>query len=367
MAVGAAALVLILSVYNGFDRLIEENISDLTPDILIRPAEGKYFVPEGEAFDAILEDGRIGTVCSILEENVFLSYDGKQGVAKAKGVDEVYEQESALAEHVTEGEFTLRSGELKQAAVGAGLAYELGIHTSFLALLEVYYPQKNASISLTRAVSSLNGIKVKPSSLFSISTDIDNSLVILPIESMRGLLGLEDEISAVEIRLRDGINPARMTRELQKSLGPEFDVLDRYRQNTSLYRMMRYEKLAIFMILIFVVIIIAFNIFGSLSMLIIEKKEDMESLRAMGASDRLVRRIFVYEGWLVSLVGLAAGLLVGIILALVQQRFGIIKMPGGFLLQAYPVVLKVGDVILTAAGVALIGLLISLLAARKQD
>ena len=188
--------------------------------------------------------------------------------------------------------------------------------------------------------------------------------MILPIEKMRELLEYDDEVSAVEIRLIDGADSKelkKLQKEISGMLGPDFKVKDRFQQNESLYKMMRYEKAAIFMILIFIIIIIAFNIFGSLSMLIIEKRGDIETLRSLGAHDKLIRRIFVLEGWMISLTGLAAGLVLGIGFALLQQQFGFIKMPGQFIVQAYPVILSWTDIILTIAGVATIGYLIALL------
>jgi ABC-type lipoprotein release transport system permease subunit len=142
-------------------------------------------------------------------------------------------------------------------------------------------------------------------------------------------------------------------------MGDSFVIQDRYMQDEALYKMMRYEKAAIFLILIFIVIIIALNIFGSLSMLIIEKEEDMATLRAMGADDRLIRRIFVLEGWLISLLGMAVGVVAGVALTLLQQHFGLVKMPGNYIVDAYPVILKPGDVLISAFGVALIGLAVA--------
>ena len=153
----------------------------------------------------------------------------------------------------------------------------------------------------------------------------------------------------------------KLQERISERLGPEFKVKDRYQQNESLYKMMRYEKVATYMILIFVIIIIAFNIFGSLTMLIIEKESDIRTLRSLGAQDRLIRRIFVLEGWLISLTGLAAGLGIGILFSLLQQHFGFIKMPGHFVVQAYPIVLSWSDIVLTIAGVSVIGYLIALL------
>ena len=366
MAIGTAALILILSIYNGFDRIIRDNLSDLSPDIQVTPVHGKYFVPEGPAFDALLEDARIVQVCSVLEEEVFAAYDGRQELARAKGVDAVYEQESRLAAHVVEGTFALHRGDRPQAAVGEALARKLGIRPRFLEPLTLYYPRRGARIPLAGPAASLGSVKLQPACLVSISATEDEQLLVVPLEQMRSLLGLEREVSALELRTAAPAD-RRLVRELGELLGPEYLVRDRYRQNPAVYKMMRYEKLAIYLILLFVVIIVATNIFGSLSMLSIAKREDMQTLRALGANETLVRRIFVFEGWLVSLLGLAAGLVLGVGLALLQQHFGIVKMPGGYLLQAYPVVLQPWDVVWTALGVGAIGALISLLAAPPSS
>ena len=364
MAIGTAALILILSIYNGFDRVIRDNISDLAPDVLVTAAHGKYFIPEGPAFDALLDDPRITQVSSVLEEEVFLSYDGRQELAQAKGVDAVYEEETRLADHVVEGAFALHAGELPQAAVGVGLAVKLGIRPRFTEPLTLYFPRRGARIPLAGPASALSSIKLHPGCLLSISATEDEQLVLLPIGQMRTLLGLQEEVSGIELRL-DRPADKRLLRELQELLGPEFLVRDRVQQQPALYKMMRYEKLAIYLILLFVVLIIATNILGSLSMLSIAKRDDMETLRALGATDRLVRRIFVWEGWLVSIVGLLAGLLIGVALAWIQQRFGIVKMPGGFALQAYPVVLQAGDLLWTTLGVSAVGFLVALFAATR--
>ena len=207
-------------------------------------------------------------------------------------------------------------------------------------------------------------------SILSVNADTDEELLILPIETLSSLLGCADEeVSAVELRFAEGLSKAER-RKFQKSisglLGPEFQVQDRYRQHQALYRMILAEKAAIWAILAFVVLIVALNIFGSLSMLMIEKQEDADTLKALGASDSLVRRVFVLEGWLVSLLGMAVGLVLGVALAWLQQRFGFVKMPGSFIVDAYPVVLKWGDVLLTAVSVSIIGLLVALAPAKRK-
>ena len=366
MAIGAAALILILSVYNGFDRIIESNLSDLDPDILVTSADGRRFIPDAGLVERLESDGRISSVCRVLEENVLLVYGDKQGIALAKGVDSLYEQVSPLASHLTAGEFSLHFGDVPQAAVGVSLAHEMGISPSFLDKLALCYPRRGAGIPLAGLSSSLGSVSVKPSCLFSINSQTDAGTVIVPIETMRRLLDEPEAVSGLELRTAA---PAgrKLFRELESDLGPEYRLLDRRMQRPAIYKMMSYEKLAIYSILIFVVLIVAFNIFGSLSMLKIEKSGDMQTLRAMGADRKFTRRIFVYEGWLVSLAGLAAGLLTGVGAALVQQHFGVVKMPRGFMISAYPCVLEFGDVLLTAAGVALIGFLISLLAASGRE
>lgn len=364
MAIGTAALIIIMSVYNGFDSLVRSMMSNVEPDLLITPATGKVFVPEGEGFDWIYDQPSVKNMCCILQEQVFISYDGQQGLATAKGVDWIYEEESPLRDHIIEGTFTLHRGDIPLASIGASLAYEMGINPRFVSGIEIYFPSRTRRLSPTDPFSSIEAIKVWPSSTFSINSDVDQSLMILPIEQMRELLEYENEVSAIEIRLADGYGNEELKRlqeEIERRLGPGFKVKDRFQQNESLYKMMKYEKAAIYMILIFVIIIIAFNIFGSLSMLIIEKRPDIETFRSLGAQEKLIRRIFVLEGWMISLTGLAAGLVIGIGFTLIQQHLGIIKMPGQFLVQAYPVILSWKDIVLTVAGVAVIGYLISLL------
>lgn len=369
MAIGTAALIIILSIYNGFDELVKSTLSNVEPDILITPAKGKVFIPEGEAFDRIKANPMIGEYDLILQENVFVDYDGHQGIAKAKGVDSAFEAESPLAEHITNGEFSLHKGQLPQMVVGAGLAYKMGMNPAFLASAELYFPIRDRNFSLANPAASIETVRMRPSGIFSVNQQIYDDLMIVPIEEMRKLLGYEEEVSGVEIRLAEGSTAKDIRsaiKHIQKELGPEFKVLDRFRQNPSLYKMMRYEKAAIYLILIFVIIIIALNIFGSITMLIIEKKDDIETYRSLGATDQMLRRTFTLEGWLISLLGLAAGLVIGIGFSLAQQNFGFIKMPGSFLVNAYPVILQWQDVLATIAGVALIGYIIALLPVRRN-
>ena len=364
MAIGTAALVIIMSIYNGFDSLIKTMMSKVEADLVIVPAHGKTFVPEGEVYDWIYEQEEVKNMCCVLQEQVFISYDGKQSLCQAKGVDWVFEDETPLKDYIRDGEFRLHKGDIPMASIGSGLAWEMGINPRFLSPIELYFPSRTRKISLSNPAASIESIKVWPSSIFSISQDVDSDLLILPIEKMRELLEYEDEVSAVEIRVVESAGDDRiksLQKEISARIGSDFRVKNRFQQNESLYKMMKYEKAAIYMILIFIIIIIAFNIIGSLSMLIIEKKEDIGTLRSMGATEATIRKIFSLEGWMISLSGLAVGLIFGIGFSLAQQHWGFIKMPGSFIVQAYPIILSWSDILLTIVGVAVIGYITALI------
>ena len=364
MAVGTAALVVILSVFNGFNSLVSSSLETSDPDLVVKPVSGKFFTPDSTLFGPVLEDARVLKLSSILEEQVFLSYDGKQSLARVKGIDEASQEESPLKSRLVDGAWVFHSGDRPMAVAGALLARNMGMNPRFVAPVDIYYPSRKENISLSNPAASLRRIKVQTAGTISVNSDLDAKLMLIPIECMRELLELPSEVSSLEIWTAPG-TADDVRRDISASIGPAFKVLDRVGQEESLFRMMKYEKLAIFMILIFVVIIIAFNIYSSLKMLIIEKEGDIATLRAMGAPDSMVRRIFLLEGWLVSLIGMAAGLVIGIAIVLVQQKFGIVGMPGNFVVQYYPVALKLSDIVWTAAGVSAIGYLMAFIPSGK--
>ena len=364
MAIGTAALIIILSVFNGFNKLVSDSLGDAQPDLVVKPATGKAFVPDSTAFAWLYDQEKVYNMSSVIEEQAFIAFDGKQSLARVKGVDSVFEEESPLRDHITDGVFSLHRGTMPRAVMGSALAWSMDINPRFVAPLEIYYPDREGTISLSNPAASLRSTKVKVDGLFALNAELDAELVIVPIETMRELLDYDDEVTAVEVRVTEGTTDKELqglVSELEDRLGPDYMVQDRYRQNEALYKMMRYEKLAIYMILIFIVIIIAFNIYSSLTMLIIEKKDDIGTLRSLGAPESMTQRIFLLEGWLISLLGLAIGLVLGIACVLLQQKFGFIRMPGNYIINAYPVILKASDIIWTAVGVALVGYLIALL------
>ncbi len=356
MAIGTAALIMVLSVFNGFNGIIKDNLRAVEADLRIVPAEGKVFIPEGPAFDWLYDAPEAGSISSIITDKVYVSYDGKQSVVNANGVDDVYAEENDLE---------LKRGDIRLAVVSKDFAWKIGINPKLLSPLQLWYPDRSGHISPANPAASLHTAEVFPSKLLDIPASSNagvDGTIILPIGVMRSLTGYYEEVSSVEIRYADGLSDRaarRFLRALREKMGDSFVIQDRYMQDEALYKMMHYEKAAIFLILIFIVIIITLNIFGSLSMLIIEKEEDMATLRAMGADDSLIRRIFVLEGWLISLLGMAVGVVAGVVLTLLQQHFGLVKMPGNYIVDAYPVILKLGDVLISACGVALIGLAVA--------
>lgn len=347
MALGTAAIILILSVYNGFNKVVDDNVSNTGPDLVVTPTKGKCFVAEAWLHDTISSFPGITSVRCVVEENMFLVYGDNQSVARVKGTDgsEMYRNEVPLCN------------------VGQTVAGKLGIMPQFITPLEIWYPDRTAKISLSNPSESLASIKVFPENLIP-SNAMDGDAVIIPLDKMRELMHYENEVSAIEIDLADKDDKA-VAKALRTALGDRFTVSDRYARNPALYKMMYYEKAAIFLILIFVVIIIAFNIFGSLSMLIIEKTEDIKTLRGMGADNRTIRSIFTLEGWIISLCGLFAGLIIGLAVSVLQMKTGFVKLPGNYLITSYPIVIKFTDIALTSIIVAIIGWMISLVCTRK--
>jgi ABC-type lipoprotein release transport system permease subunit len=369
IAIGTAALVIILSIYNGFDRIVRDLNDSYTADVLISPATGKVFSFD-QRFDFLSDDPRVKAACGVLEENVFVQYGDRNKVVTARGVDSLYEQITSLRDHLTEGDFDLSFGDLGQVVLGRTVALELGVRTAFLQPLTVWFPSRTQKVDLLNPLASLRQEKLHPAGIVALEQNFDQKYMFMPLPALRNLLEYDDEVSGVELYLapsglnRKGMASRALLSDLQAKLGDGFVVRDRQQQNTMLYKLLKYEKIAIYLILLFVMLIISFNIYGSLSMLIIEKRDDIATLRAIGADDQLVEQIFVREGWLISLLGIGIGVIAGLAVCWAQLRFGLVKMPGNFVVDAYPVVVQWSDVLIIVAGVALIGWIISFLTRR---
>lgn len=365
IAVGCAALVIILSIYNGFDNLLKGMFDSYTPDLVISPRENKVFAPSEATMEVLKGREEIASVCEMLEETVFLKYGEREAIVTARGVDSTYQDVTGLGRFIAQGAFDLRDGEIAQMVLGASIAQDLRINTTFLTPLEVYFPSRTARVSLSDPTAALKKVRVFPSGIISMDKTFDEQYVYMPIASLRNLLEWEREVSSLEIRVKPeyltatGTVSRQFQSEIATMFGEAYQVRNKYQQNESLYKMMTYEKLAIYLILLFVVLIISCNVFGSLSMLIIEKQEDIGILRSMGADDKMINRIFTTEGWMISLLGAAVGVVLGILVCLAQQYFHLVRMPGNFVFSYYPVQLQLTDLLLIFVSVAAIGYLMS--------
>lgn len=367
IAIGTTALVVVLSVYNGFEGLVKGIYSTYEADLVIEPARGKFFTPEGEGFDAVWGDPRVESVSEVLEENVFLTYAGRQSVAVLKGVDSVYLSKPHLDESVVEGEFALKVKGVDHAVVGRGLARELGLRPHFLDALEVYYPRKDVDdvLLMMNPMASLSREILFPSGVVKGDQNVEKSHLFVSIEKARSLLDCSGEVSSLEIIIREGEDVDAVQAKFEEALGEGYMVKNRYQQNETIYKMMTYEKVAIYMILLFIIIVVSCNVFGSLTMLIIEKTDDIHTLESMGASHKLIRNIFALEGWLITFLGMICGVVLGVLLCWIQQYFGVIKMPGSFIVNSYPVVVNWIDIVITVVGVSLVGFIITALPAWR--
>jgi ABC-type lipoprotein release transport system permease subunit len=363
LAVGTLALVVVLSVYNGFDGLVESLYHTFDADLRITPAEGKTFSPRTPVFDSLKTLPGIASWSEVLEENVLLEYRDKQDIVTLKGVDSTYEAVTPLRGKVISGEFELYHGEIEQAVVGRAIVNKLRIGIYFIDPLKVYLPRREGRISLVNPAASLNSDYLYPVGVFAVEQAFDSKYVFVPIAFVRRLADYTDAVSAIEVHLQAEADAAVMAGKLRNALGNGFEVKDRYQQNEAIYAMMKTEKAIIYTILIFISIIISCNMLASLAMLIIEKKDDAYTLRCLGAGAKLIRSVFLLEGWMISLCGVVCGVLGGLLLCFLQQQFGIVGMPGNFLVPAYPVTVLWSDVLWVSVSVSAIGFVAALLPA----
>ncbi len=375
IGIGCMALIVILSVYNGFDQIVESAYNSYIPDYIIEPAKGKTI--------DVSKDSRIVTGLSglgaagehvqsfyVLEETVYVQYDAVQSIAKIKGVDTSYFSLKRFEDNLVDGELAVSFGDVPRAVVEESLAASLMLRPQFSTPLEIYLPSRTEDISLMMPQSSLMSEEIRPAGIISMSSADDRGTIFIPQDIARSLMEYgEKECSRIEIFI-DGESSARSVKksvinELRKNLGDDYTVKDRYQQNETIYKMMRAEKFAIYMILLFVVIVISVNILASLSMLIIEKKEDIETYKALGMTTGTIRRSFVLHGWLICMEGAVIGIVVGLILCWIQHQFHLIPLPGNFVINHYPVVVKLSDVLLTLLSVAVIGYIMAYIPARS--
>jgi lipoprotein-releasing system permease protein len=348
MAVGTAALIIVMSVFNGFESLIKSLYQVFYTDLVIVPTEGKFFSPDADLETLLRTTPGIVAYTSVLEENVLTEYNGRQYIATLKGVDDrYYDVVDELEDYIVDGSSKLEFEGTPLTLMGAGVAYTLGISPSAPNNYLTLYMPRGDKTSISDVANAFRIESILPGGIFMVQQDFDSKFLITPIAFARQLMAEPEKISAIEIKLKNARQAEDIQAQLQQKIPASLKVKTRYQQNETLYRVMRTEKWVVFAILSFIVLIAAFNVVGSLSMLVIEKRRDIATLKALGADTSQIRRIFLLEGVLMSLLGAGTGLLFGLLVCVVQIYFGVVTMPGStFLVQYYPVELRLEDFLL---------------------
>jgi lipoprotein-releasing system permease protein len=358
VVVGTIAFILILSVFNGFDQLVQNMYNSFYSDIAITPSTGKVFTLSPDSLKKINAIEGVEYLAEILEDNGLLVYNEKQTVSTIRGVSDNYQKVTQIDSLIWQGEYELNYQNMPRAIMGRGLAYHLGINPDLYEPLKIFVPKRTARISMDPN-KSLNRKFIMVSAIFSSQPDIDGKYTIVPLSFARALFEYKNELSSLELKLNSNASSEKVKKQLDQLLGSRFTIKDKHQQNELLYKTMRTEKWAIFSILALVLVILLFSLVGSLSMLIIEKKEDIKILHSLGANRKLIGSIFYREGLIISFTGVIIGLAIGTSISFLQEQYGFVKLHGGFIIDAYPIDMQLGDILIVTATVIIIGTLAS--------
>lgn len=361
ITVATMALVCALSVFNGFTDVVAKTFSAFDPELQIVPAQGKVFDPTNEKIKQIKKLPEIAFTAEELEENALIKFADRQEPIILKGVSPEFEHLASIDKLIIDGHFSLREGDIDNGVIGAGLAMFLGVRAGFIDPVELYVPKRNERINLANPATAFTQSEAYISGVFALNQQkYDDQMLIVSIDLARELLRYENEISSLDIKVKDGASVDKVHSEIKSILGSDFIIKNRFEQQEDLYRMVNIEKWVTFLILSIILLIAVFNIVGSLTMLIIEKDEDIKILKSLGGNNKFITKIFLFEGWLITLVGAFAGLVLGLVICLLQQHFGLLKLgstPGAFVIDAYPVSVQFLDIVLIFVTVNLIGFL----------
>lgn len=359
VAIGTMALVVVLSVFNGFEQLIANMFSAFDPDFRITAVEGKSFEINDEKWKQLREMPDVAVFTEVVEENALLRFRDRQMAATVKGVGENYQQLTDIDSIMYDGKFELFDGAFERAVAGIGLAGSLSLGAHFIDPLYIYAPKRTSRINMLRPESSFNQAATFTSGIFAVQqVQYDNHYVFVSIDLARELFEYDAQmVSCIELKKSDIADAAKLQKQIQEILGPDFVVKNRYEQQESFFKIMQIEKWITFLILSFILLIASFNIIGSLSMLIIDKQADIKTLRSLGASTTQIKNIFLLEGWMISILGAVAGVVLGSGISLVQQHFGLLRMGSGYVVDAYPVMLIPMDILFVVLTVIFMGFL----------
>jgi lipoprotein-releasing system permease protein len=361
ISIGTAALILILSVFNGFEDLVRNSLNAFNPDIKIVPAKGK-FIETDDNFTARLDSiNDIESYSFVLEEVAFLSYGNSRTVGMIKGVDKNYQQVSNIDELILSGTYKLQSPEMDFAVLGAGLSNKLGVNAyDHITTVNIYLISAGRSVSLSSGYRTGN---VLPAGRFSVPDDAEMRYMLIPLDLAEYLLETENKYSAVEIKTKS--DPSKSKKIIQRAIGDDMIVLDRMDQDEELRKIINIERWAAFAIVTLTLLLLTFNMIGSLWIIVIDKKRDISVLQAMGATKNTIRYIFVSQGFLISVTGLITGIIFALLFYVAQKQFGIIGVSDTAIIDSYPIQLRFFDFIIVAGTVFTIGFIVSILPARK--
>lgn len=362
VALATLALVCTLSVFNGFRELVAGFFTAFDPELKITTVQGKTFDVHDSLIVSVRKMPEVELSTACLEENAMVQYRGRQAVVTLKGVEDNFEQLTGIDSILYgQGSFLLHDNVADYAIPGLQLVSALGSGIQPVDPIEVFAPKRHARVNLANPAASFErDYLYSPGVAFAVNQEkYDASYMLTSLDFARRLFDYDTEATSLELKLKQGSDLKRVKQRIARLLGERFVVHDRYEQQADVFRIMEIEKLISYLFLSFILLVACFNIVGSLSMLIIDKKADVETLRNLGADERLISRIFLFEGWLISLMGALAGIVLGLLLCFLQQRYGLIALGsgGGFVVDAYPVSVQVSDLLLIFFTVSLAGFL----------
>lgn len=364
IAIATMAMVCTLSIFNGFTKLVSDSFSIMDPDLQIIPAKGKVFDASSAVFQKIKNLPEVAVASETVEDNALVKYGERQDPVLIKGVSDQFKEMVDTKRLVTSGEFSLREGDVDFCVAGIGVAINLGLRTDNITPIEIYSPKRDVKIQLANPANAFTTAYTYPAGVFALNqAKYDDQIILVSLDLARELFRYNNEVTSLDIKLKENVSANDAESKIQKQLGVNFIVKNRFEQQADSFRMVNIEKWVTFLILSFILIIAVFNVVSSLSMLILDKSADIDILRNMGAENNLITRIFKIEGWLISMSGAIAGIVIGLVLCLIQQHFGILKLgqtPGAFIVDSYPVEVIFTDILFVFITVSIIGGLIVL-------
>ncbi len=358
IAVSSAAMIVVFSVFNGMEGLVKDLYTGFYPDMKVTAAKGKFFAADKAMLTKIKQLSGVAVLTTVIEDNAIVNnhYNKEQKVITLKGVDRNYMRVNDIRESVI-GEDTVSAGIPYTAIVGIGILNDLGTDiTNAYSVFQMYYPNPDNINVFANPTEAYRSLKVHPAGAFHVSDDFDDKYVLAALPLVQELLHEEGKVSSIELKI-DVDREEEIKEELQQLLGSDFVVATRYEQNKTMFMVMRTEKWVIYAILMMVLLIASFNMVGALSMLVLEKQKDIAILKAMGALPATIRSVFLLEGILWSLVGGVSGMLLGVLVCVVQQQFGVVKLAGSMLVDAWPVTMNIADFVLVIVTIIGVGML----------